>query len=182
MVSSKQKFPVEVVELKKNAVVKKPSPLKTDPIVVAVESEDVEVAKGSKAKKFVVKKAATEISITKRVESETTAPKKAKSEDVEVVKDLKVKRVLAKKPNTSELKSIKKVQVERVETADVVKTKTIKIAKDKKKMATSATSTVVLSTPERTDNSRKQGHHPPPPFAQLLLQRPQESQKRPQDI
>ncbi|KAF9543073.1 hypothetical protein EC957_001287 [Mortierella hygrophila] len=109
MVSSRQRFPFEVVELKKNTVVKKPSPSNTDAILVAVESEDVEVAKGSKAKALFLKVAATKISITKQVERETTVRKKAKSEDVEVVKDPKVKMVLAKKSNTSELKSIKKV-------------------------------------------------------------------------
>ncbi|KAF9137959.1 hypothetical protein BGX30_009739 [Mortierella sp. GBA39] len=83
MVSSKQRFPVEVVELKKNTAVKKLSPSKTDLILVAVESEDVEVAKGSKAKKFFAKKVATELSITKQAERETTARKKAKSENVE---------------------------------------------------------------------------------------------------
>ena len=83
----------------------------------------------------------------------TVAPKETKSEDVKVVKDPKVKKLLAKMSNTSELKSVKKVQVECVKTVEVVKKKTVEIdkdktgttgiVKDKKKTPASATRTVV---------------------------------------
>lgn len=190
-VSSKKSSPVDVVEVRKDTVAKKPSLSKTCPIPVAVEPKEVEAAYDSKAKRVLVKKAVTAATATtKKIERKTAATKKAKSEDVEEVKDPKAKKVLAKKSNTSELKSVKKVQVERVKTVEVVQDKkkttevvkdkkeATEVVKDKKKKTTSAALAVVSSTP---GTRLKRDQPSPPSLAQILQQHPQEAQKRPQE-
>ncbi|KAF8939452.1 hypothetical protein BGZ47_008154 [Haplosporangium gracile] len=166
MVLFKQSPLVEVGEIKEKIAAKKVSPSKAAP--THADFADVEVTKDPKGKKVIANKAKTKRATTQTIERETAAPKKTKSGDVEGRKDFKAKEVFAKKPNASELRSIKKVQVERAKAAEnaMDKNTTAKIVSDKNETTADTTPTLVSLMPEGADNFRKQGQQTLPPLPQ----------------